>query len=136
MTTWFEWRTEYTVNVTEIDRQHKELFRVLNELGEALWDGKGKDTVGEALKFMADYTVEHFYTEEAFMKDHGFPDYQDHKKAHDDLVEEIRQFIGRYETEDMSSDLVMGVVNRLGDWTREHVRGMDQDLGKFLLNKT
>jgi len=39
------WMREYEVNIEEIDEQHQELFRMFNELMDAVWDGKGKDAI-------------------------------------------------------------------------------------------
>jgi hemerythrin len=41
-------RTErYAVQVTDFDRQHQSLFRIMNELHEALGAGRGKHVVGK-----------------------------------------------------------------------------------------
>jgi hemerythrin len=135
MADWIMWLPEYEVNVRQIDHQHEELFRRLNELMDAVWDGKGRDAIGSSLAFMALYTVDHFRTEENFMTLYSYPGYNEHKKVHDDLVQEVSEFEKKYRTEEVPVDLVVQVMNRLCDWTREHVRGMDQELGAFLLNR-
>jgi hemerythrin len=135
MAQWIPWLSHFNVNVPSIDRQHKELFRMFNELCDAIWDGKGKDHIGSGIKFLADYTVQHFADEEAYMKEYDFPAYLEHKKAHDDFVEDVSQFIGKFETEDVGSDLVISVITKLGQWTRDHIRGMDQELGSFLVTR-
>ncbi|MGO9121022.1 MAG: hypothetical protein ACLQPD_25850 [Desulfomonilaceae bacterium] len=42
---WIPWLKDYEVNVAEIDEQHRELFRMFNELMDAVWDGKGKEAI-------------------------------------------------------------------------------------------
>lgn len=132
---WIAWRPEYCVSVDEIDEQHKELFRIFNEFGDAMWDGKGRDTVAEALKFLAQYTVEHFRSEEQIMLEHNYPDYTKHKQVHDALVEEVSEFVRRYNSEEVPLETTVKVFNRVGDWTREHVRGMDQEMGRYVASK-
>ena len=126
------WKAEYSLGVKSIDEQHEELFRMLNDLGDALWEGVGKDKIRSTLKFLANYTVDHFKTEERFMQESSYPGFEEHKKAHDGFVEEVTQFINQYETEDLALSVTIGVFNRLGDWTRDHVRGLDQEMGEFL----
>jgi hemerythrin len=129
------WLPQYEVNVSDIDMQHRELFRMMNELLDATWDGKGKDFIKEALKFMAKYTVDHFATEEAYMRQHTFPGYIEHKQAHDTLTAQVVDFVKTCEEKGVTTETLVAVVLGLGNWTKEHIRGMDQELGQFLVHK-
>ncbi len=132
MANWIEWRPDYRVGVDKIDEQHEALFRMFNELGDALWDGKGREVIGDALKFLAQYTVNHFRTEEEFMRSCRYPGYVAHKKLHDELVQEVSEFIVKFESDELPHSAVLAVVNRVGNWTRDHVRGMDQEMAAFI----
>jgi hemerythrin len=132
---WISWQPDLTINVAQIDEQHKELFRQFNLLGDAVWDGKGKDSIGQLLSFLADYTVKHFSEEEALMETVGYPDYAVHKQAHRELVAEVSDFIGKFQSGEVQSALLISVVNRLGEWTRQHIRGMDQGLGQYVTSR-
>ena len=132
MDDWISWKPDYSIGVNRIDEQHKELFRIINNLGNALWDGAGKDAVGDTLKFLTDYVVEHFKTEEEYMQDTSFPGFDEHKKAHDDFVGEVKEFVSHFETKNLATSVTIRIFSRLGDWTRDHVRGPDQEMGKFL----
>jgi hemerythrin-like metal-binding protein len=100
-----------------------------------MWDGKGKEVLDKNLLFLADYTIEHFGTEETLMKQHNYPHYMAHKKLHDDFVQEVKEFIAKFESEDLGTDLVVAVGTKLGDWVREHVKRTDVQFGKFLASK-
>lgn len=132
MAEWFAWNTDYAIGIEKIDDQHKELFRILNELGEAMWDGKGKEEIGKTLTFLANYTVEHFTSEEEFMLAHGYPDYPEHKRVHEDFVAEVTEFIEKFNNEELPVSVTTSVLNRLGDWTRQHVRQMDKEIGAYV----
>jgi hemerythrin len=108
---------------------------MLNDLLDATWDGKGKDHVDKALRFMANYTVHHFATEEDYMRTYRYPGYSEHKKAHDDLTAEVLRFITTCEEGGVTTELLVSVVLRLGNWTRDHIREMDQALGAFLISQ-
>lgn len=130
------WLPQYGVNVSDIDRQHQELFRMMNELLDATWDGKGKEFIKEALRFMAHYTVNHFATEEAYMRNFAYPGYIDHKRAHDELTAQVNEFVKSCEDKGVTTDTLVAVILGLGNWTKEHIRGMDQRLGEFLVSKS
>ncbi len=129
------WLPQYELNLGDVDHQHRELFRMLNELMDATWDGKGRQSIREALEFMANYTVSHFATEEQYMRSYEFPGYAEHKQAHDDLTAEVLAFIGQYSTEGVTTDLLVSVILKLGNWTRDHIRDMDKQMGLFILAK-
>lgn len=132
MDQWIPWMKAYEVDVTEIDGQHRELFQMFNELMSAVWDGNGKDAVKEMLSFTADYAVNHFAMEEKYMLKHGYPGYVAHKKLHDDFTADVVKFLKEYESGGATAEVVVSVVLNLGNWTRDHIRDTDQELGKFL----
>jgi hemerythrin len=134
MAQWIPWMTAYEVNVAEIDEQHRELFRWFNELMDAVWDGKGKDAIKDVLASTANYAVAHFATEERYMQQYGFPGYIAHKKLHDDFTADVVKFVQKYEREGATTEVIVSVVSGLGDWTRDHIRATDQELGKFLVS--
>jgi hemerythrin len=129
---WIPWLSAYEVKVSEIDEQHRELFRMFNGLLDAMWDGKGKTVIQEKLQFLANYAVTHFTTEENYMVQYNYPNYTVHKKAHDDFTAGVVSFLKVYELEGAKTDMLVSVVQDLGTWTREHIRDMDQEMGKFL----
>jgi hemerythrin-like metal-binding protein len=132
---WIPWLQAYEVNVSEIDEQHKELFRMFNELMDATWDGKGKGAIRELLEFTANYAVTHFGTEEKCMQRYGYPGYVEHKKLHDDFTAGVVKFLGEYDENGITTDMVVTVISGLGKWTREHIRDVDQELGRFLASR-
>ena len=125
------WNDYYGIGVQSIDEQHRELPWQFNPVCDAVWDGKGRAAI-KGFLLLADYTQGHFGNEENYVKKHSFPGYAAHKKAHDALVGEMAIFIQRYETEELGSDVVVKVITDLGGWTRQYIRAMDQELGRFL----
>jgi hemerythrin-like metal-binding protein len=132
---WIPWLPAYEINVSVIDEQHRELFRMFNDLLDAMWDGKGKAVIQEKLRFMANYAVSHFSTEEKFMVNYEFPDYPAHKKLHDDFTSGVVDFLKVYEQDGATTDMLVSVVQDLGTWTRDHIRDMDQQIGKYFAAK-
>ena len=68
-----EWSDNLSTGVAEIDNQHKELFRRINDLFDACNQGKGKSEVAGVMEFLESYVVEHFGKEENYMKNTAMP---------------------------------------------------------------
>jgi hemerythrin len=128
----FVWRDDYSVGYTLIDEQHRELFSRINAFGNALWEGQGKDLLAAHLRFLADYVVSHFQTEEGLMKTHRFPLYEVHKPVHDAFVAEVSSVLNRIADGGLDTATAILAFEKSCDWIRAHVKGMDQELGRFL----
>ncbi len=129
------WNSSLTVYVDKIDDQHKELFRKMNEFMNAVVAGKGKQELRDFAGFAVDYTDFHFRDEEALMLKHNYPGYDAQKKAHDYFRNEITQMKGRVDIGEVTSEMVISVVQKMGDWLLEHIRRMDTEMGKYVKNR-
>ena len=129
------WTPGLATGSAEIDTQHKELFKRINDLIEAMKVGKGKDEVGKVLKFLEDYTVYHFGNEETYMKKYNYPEYTGHKEQHTSLINDIKKMRVQFEKEGASSMMAIDIQKELGDWLTVHIGKVDTLLGKFLKDK-
>ncbi len=129
-----EWRDQYSVGVSAIDEQHKELFNKVNRLLEACSRGEGQKVVKEVLDFLGNYVVFHFSTEEQYMSKYSYPDFAAHKKEHDDFVETYKKFRQELEKEQGLS-AVMKTNRLVVDWLKNHILMTDKKLGAFLKSK-
>lgn len=76
------WSEEFNIGVPKIDRQHKTIVNMLNRLLSASGITTDSETVSDLLTEMTRYAQEHFTAEERFLKEHGYPDLEAHKKQH------------------------------------------------------
>lgn len=53
--------------------QHKKLVSMVNEMYQAMSQGKGNDVVGKVLNDLIAYTRTHFAAEEKLMQTNGYP---------------------------------------------------------------
>ena len=60
-----EWSDEFSVGVEKIDRDHKRLLALLNELHDALEAGERPEVTGKVLDGLVLYVGYHFAHEEA-----------------------------------------------------------------------
>lgn len=128
-----EWDESFSVNVVEIDGQHKVLVGMLNDLHDAMRQGKGKEILADVLRKLTAYAGYHFATEEKYMTQYGYPGYQLHKREHEKFVEKVKKF-----QDDFNAGKVLltnEVMNFLKDWLVNHIKGTDKKMGLFLNEK-
>ncbi|MEW6720442.1 MAG: bacteriohemerythrin [Thermodesulfobacteriota bacterium] len=125
-----QWNDEYSVKVRQFDNQHRKLIDIVNQLHDAMKCGKGSQIMNNVLASLAGYTQAHFSEEERLMRLHGFPGFVAHKRAHDQLVERIREFQRQAEAD--GSAITLGVMVFLKDWLVRHIQGEDVKYGPYL----
>ncbi len=129
----FQWTNDLSVNVKEIDAQHKKLVDLINLLHDSMKAGKGKDVMGKVLNDLVDYTVYHFGTEEKLFEKHGYPESQQHKKQHDDLTKQVKEVKSKFEAG--QTTISVDVLNFLKDWLNNHIKMTDKRYSGFMNSK-
>lgn len=128
-----KWKTEFNVNVRQIDEQHERLAGLVDRLGQAGLDRSDIGAVQRILTELIEFTREHFATEERLMLKHAYPGYSEHKAEHELLLDKLivlqKEVAGGWRPSfhperDVSTD-----------WVMLHVNGPDRRLGVFLNGK-
>lgn len=124
------WDDSYSTGVPRYDEQHKVLIRMVNDLHDAMQQKRTKEAVGQILRGLADYTVTHFADEEKSFSQTGYPDEANHKIIHKKLVDQVVDFIGKFQSGEavLSQDL----LSFLQDWLINHIKGEDKKYGPHL----
>ncbi len=130
-----EWTNDLAVGVEEIDNQHKELFRRINNLLDACVQGKGKDEVLSILKFLDDYVIVHFTAEEGLQKRYNYPNYTSHKTLHAEFKKSIYDIKKMIKDEGFGPHLIFRMHRTVVDWWFEHIGRADKEFGSFLQGK-
>ncbi len=128
-----QWTQSLSVNIKEIDSQHKRLIELINLLHESMRAGKGKDVLGKVLGDLADYTVSHFGTEEGLFQKYGYPEYLRHKREHDELTKQVLALKDKFETG--APVITVELMNFLKDWLNGHILNSDKKYSEFLNSK-
>ena len=128
-----DWTDSLSVNVAEVDNQHKKLVALLNQLHHSSVSGKGNETMKQVLNELTQYTANHFAYEEKILAEHGYPELATHKDLHDKLAAQVVKFNEEFQkgTSSISADLFLF----LRSWLNGHIRGSDRHYGKFLNSK-
>jgi len=126
----FAWKSDYSVQISQFDKQHQTLFQTVNELQQAMSEGHGKDVVGKILQRLIDYTATHFSAEEIVMEKNGFPGLIAHRGEHRALVDQVLKF---------QKDFLSGkpgvaatLMPFLQKWLHDHIMQTDKKYAAFL----
>lgn len=128
-----EWTQKLSVSVEELDRQHKKLVNLINQLHDSMRVGKGRDVLGSILNDLTDHTVYHFETEEKLLLDNMYPAYAMHKKEHNDLTRQVKEIKTKFDQGDTA--LTEEFMGFLKDWLNNHIMQADKKYADFLNSK-
>jgi hemerythrin len=124
----FRWNDTYSVGVTEIDDQHRNLVDMINRLHDGLGEGKGSEVIGPILNDMAEYAQYHFDTEEGYFKEFRFRETDIHTAEHMKFKRKVDDFCEKYKTDPMI--LSVEVMYFLSNWLKNHIQGSDKNYTK------
>ena len=126
------WQPSYSLGDDRVDAQHRQLFDLLNELVAACQDGSDVEKVKETLDFLVEYTVKHFYDEEALQVKYNFPEYRAHKQIHEDFKVTVGEIVRKYEAEGSSAELSGDLSKVVARWLVNHITREDKKIGSYL----
>jgi hemerythrin-like metal-binding protein len=127
------WRPALETRITAIDTQHKELVRLINLLHKAMKQQKGAREAGGILNDLAKYTVFHFGFEEDQFEKYRYPETENHKKIHRELVAKVKAFQADFEKG--KAAVTMELMDFLVDWLKTHIMKTDMAYVPFLKDK-
>ena len=127
-----EWNEKLATGNSNIDNQHKELFRRFDTLLAACNQRKGKEEVHNLLLFLGDYVKTHFSMEETLQKKHNYPHYSAHKKEHDGFILDLQKLEVQLQLEGASFPLVIQTNQTIVNWLIKHINVMDKEMAAYL----
>ena len=123
------WSDKFSIGVEMIDEQHKNLFRLVNDLNSNITGGSSKQALSSALDALIDYTKYHFKEEEDYMFNVEYPRLEQHKIAHDNLTQQVLDF--EQALSEGKGD-VSKFLEFLYDWLTKHIMDQDKKIGKYM----
>lgn len=127
-----KWYESLSVGVKEIDEQHMSFIKMVNELLNAMQQGKSKEIKGKILDKLIEYAFYHFTKEERLMEAAGYPDLEEHKKEHEAFVDKLVEFQKAYS--ENKNSLTSEMVSFMNNWWLTHIRVSDKKYEPYLKN--
>jgi len=127
------WASGLEIGVESLDEQHKHLVEMLNTLGKAIGEHRGKDAIMGIVEETRQYAVYHFKVEEDAMAALDYPRRTQHKQEHDTFIEQVLGAAGALVA---GGAITPGEVwSLLNNWLFEHILDSDKPMGQHLSAK-
>jgi len=122
---YINWDKKFETGIKKIDKQHKELANIINQLHEDVIINKNASRIDEFLMDLKIYTINHFSTEEKMLKKYNYPDEENHIKVHQRFV----NFISENLFDVTSGKLAQGykITEFLKEWLLNHILVHDME---------
>jgi hemerythrin len=130
-----EWTKELAVGIETIDEQHRELFKRINGLLQAIREKRCKSEIDGTIQFLDNYARFHFGEEEKRMHDAGYDGLADHRKHHAEYlknIQEIEALAAQPRIQGMSYELSVTTNQVVVDWIVDHIMKIDKEFGEFM----
>lgn len=121
----------YSIFISEIDAEHRTLFRLVDELATAL-DSRAPRVPSELLESLASHMQQHFAHEERLMRASRYDALKWHKGQHDGARRQAKRFVKRIQEGDREAGAEM--LQYLAGWLQSHVPVTDRMMAAYLRN--
>ena len=127
----FKWTKAHAVYLPEIDAEHRNLFRMAEELHQA---ARAADMARfrESMQPFLAAVEEHFAHEERTMKSASVPDFDWHKLQHDTARKRAKVFAEDIEAGNREAP--MAFLDFLARWFKDHLGLTDRMMGAHVRN--
>lgn len=123
---------EYLTGIALVDKEHKELFRIIGEVHHAIVDEYSYDKYDEIVRLLEelkDYTKFHFQDEELYMESIHYEGIEAQRRAHDAFVTRLEgmdlEHIDEHQQESLEE-----IMEFLTEWLVNHILHMDKRIGQ------
>lgn len=128
----YELKEEFLTGIEEIDREHRQLFEIADELYELKCEEfmpDKYDNIRKILEELKDYTLTHFAHEEAYMQSIGYKRMFTQKSQHDAL----RQIMQEWDLDaidENQDEAIEEMLRIVTEWLVNHILNQDKLIGK------
>lgn len=124
------WDESYSVGITALDNDHKQLLNLINQLQTAAHYQTSDEYERQTLDALIAYTKEHFQREEDLMAKYQYPGLQAHRLQHQEMVGEVDRLVSAYQQDRDAT--IEGAIRYLQTWLLRHINGTDKEYSAFL----
>lgn len=125
----YKWDDRYRIGEPHIDSQHRKLFQIcerIMKIFEYNDETRNQRAVAEAVKYLKNYTMEHFANEEAYQRAIGYKGFVEHHQKHEEFTRTIVEEERILEESGYASEDVEQFVKIVNDWLVDHIMRCDQ----------
>jgi len=124
------WDDTFSVHNLELDKQHKRLVAILNNLHDAINLGDNQQSVSEVFTALAVTVKAHFTSEEQLMRQKAYSGLKQLQQENDSLIEQIAVLSKGVASG--NSELIRDMQRFMENWWTKHITLNNHGLGPFL----
>ncbi|NEX17591.1 MAG: hypothetical protein C1943_13430 [Halochromatium sp.] len=124
------WDKTLSVDVPEIDQDHRRLLELFNRLAHAVAEAEPQAEIEAIMDELISCTAWHFRHEERLMDKHGVPGRDEHRAEHQDLINSGRAL--QQQLQQSSRPPSAQEIEFLEHWLTGHIYGTDMAMGAHL----
>ena len=123
---------EYITDIPLIDKEHKELFRIIGDVHRVITDEFIPDKYDEIVRLLEElkeYTKFHFQDEELYMESINYSGLEAQKRAHDAFVTRLEEMDLEH-IDEHQQEALEEIMEFLTEWLVNHILNSDKKIGK------
>ena len=120
-----QWKDRYNINYKEIDEQHRSLLAILNEMVDLLGQEPDGEQAAALFHRLCHYALDHFATEEGYMKAAGYAGLAGHRALHASFIDRLLELNQTFDSTDPR--LLEETVEFVKGWYLNHINQIDQE---------
>jgi hemerythrin len=128
----FSWHAGLDIGVEAMNGEHKTLLRLMASLEHSYQNNKPFEEQLEILNELAKFTISHFRDEEEFMESIRYPDFENHKLIHCNLLDRLNSFVSKMKLEGQLNHEFFGFLSA---WLTAHIMSVDIKYGQYSQSK-
>jgi len=122
-----KWSSKDKLGISSIDKQHKEIYEIVNNLHDLKDESKTK--ISKQYKVLLSKFKEHFETEEDFMKKNNVLSLFSHKLEHERALAKYSTYFEQYQSSKEPFD--DEILQSLKTWLVNHAEMKDNKLKQY-----
>lgn len=127
-----KWEKKYEIGHERIDFEHQIFVDLIVKIDDAVKNEKDKNYIDRLLHELQAYATFHFISEENIMYSINYPDFESHKKHHNELLDKYNQKLMEIELDEQKvEDLIVFLKN----WFVKHTLYEDKKIAIFVKGK-
>ncbi len=119
------WSARFETGHPKVDAEHREFFRQLNTLKEAVDDGAGREVVVELITILQRYAQGHFEREEDHMERFGCEALEANRAAHREFSRKLEGWIEILTFSGTPVSVLLDVHRESTAWIEKHIVNVD-----------
>ncbi|ESQ12408.1 MAG TPA: hypothetical protein DDY14_05940 [Chromatiaceae bacterium] len=124
------WDSTLSVEIPEIDEDHRRLVDLYNLLNHAVADGESTAYVEALTEELVACTIWHFRHEERLMLKYDYDGLAEHRSEHADLIASVKEL--QQKLHEQRKALSNEEILFLEHWLVGHIFGADMQMGAYL----